>query len=452
MSFHEHDKIDLISYIWQQMPLYGMDRRTWLQVLGGYAGWLMDGYTTIAYALVAVTVSTIFFPSSIGIYGLIATFGGLAVGELARPVGSIILGNFLGDRMGRKSMLTATIVGFSVFSTLKGLLPTYGQVGILAPVLLYILLFMEGLFAGAEYGGGTALAMESVPAEKRSPIGAFVQSGYGTGYFIVSFVFAALFSYYGKTVFDEMGWRILFFTTILPGLLTLIIRVSTRETSVFSEIKKAHRIAHQPAVSLIREGGRPLVLALILTSGLLFINSITFSFYPTLFTLLHKGITGTIIGEYNGYINLISLFGVWIGGVLGLLIVGRRRAMLFYTLIFIILTFPFAYLAFHGTELQDLIIFSLQAFFEAMIFSTLPAFLSETFSTRFRTTGVGFAYNGGGILAGFAISIVLYTSTFTHSLYAAWTGWFFIAEVMMILGIIFSSETYFRNREDRIMN
>ena len=432
------------------MTLYGMDRRTWLQVMGGYAGWLMDGYTTIAYALVAVTVSTVFFPASIGIYGLIATFGGLAVAELSRPIGSIILGNFLGDRLGRKSMLTITIVGFSAFSSLKGLLPTYDTIGIAAPIILYLLLFMEGLFAGAEYGGGTALAMESVPADKRSPIGAFVQSGYGTGYFIVSFVFAALFSYYGKNGFAITGWRVLFFTTAVPGLLTVIIRFSTRETQVFSEIKREEHTARQPAVSLIREGGRPLILALILTSGLLFINSITFSFYPTLFILLHSAISGTLIGEYNGYINLVSLFGVWIGGLIGIIIVGRRRSMLLYTMIFIVLTFPFAYLAFHGSAVQDLIIFSAQAFFEAMIFSTLPAFLSETFSTKFRTTGVGFAYNGGGILAGFAISIVLYTSTFTKSLYTAWTVWFFIAEAMMVAGLALSAETYHGRGEDSI--
>lgn len=432
------------------MTFYGLDRRSWLQVLSGYAGWLMDGYTSIAYALVAVTISTVFFPSSIGIYGLIATFGGLAVGELARPIGSVILGNFLGDRMGRKSMLTITIVGFSVFAASKGLLPSYSQIGIFAPVLLYSILFVEGLFAGAEYGGGTALSMESVPPEKRSPIGAFVQSGFGTGFFVVSFVFAALFGYYGKSVFDSFGWRVLFFTAIIPGLITLVIRYATRETNVFREMKEERKIEKQPAIGLIREGGKSLAFALVLTSGLLFINSITFSFYPTLFIILHRGISGTTVGEYNGYINLISLFGVWAGGILGLLLVGRRTTMLVYTAIFIVLTYPLAYFVFHGNAFADLIAFSIQAFFEAMIFSTLPAFLSETFSKKFRTTGVGFAYNGGGIIAGFAISIVLFTSTITGSLYSAWILWFFIAEGIMVLGLVASTETYRRGSHDLI--
>ena len=195
------------------MTVYGLTKQTWLQVISAYSGWLMDGYTTIAYALVAVTISTIFFPSTIGIYGLIATFGGLAVEEIARPVGSVALGNFLGDKIGRKNMLVITIIGFSVFAASKGLLPSYKSIGIVAPILLYVILFIEGTFAGAEYGGGTTLSMEDVPAKKRAPVGAFVQSGFGTGFFIVSFVFAALSSYYGRAEFAVIGWRVLFYTT-----------------------------------------------------------------------------------------------------------------------------------------------------------------------------------------------------------------------------------------------
>ena len=433
------------------MEVYGLKGRTWLQVISAYVGWLMDGYTSIAYALVAVTISSVFFPSRvIGIYSLVATFGGLAVEELARPVGSVLLGNFLGDRMGRKNMLTITIVGFSIFAASKGLLPTFTQAGIIAPILLYIILFIEGLFAGAEYGGGTALSMESVPAKKRAPIGAFVQSGYGTGFFIVSFVFAGLFSFYGKSAFDVIGWRILFFTTIIPGLLTLVIRRITRETVVFQDMQAKREVEKEPAVSLFKVGGAPLIFALILTTGLLFINSITFSFYPTLLTLLHSTISGTTVGVYNGYINLVSLFGVWIGGIIGLVIVGRRTSMIVYTVIFVAITYPISYFAFHGSAFMDLVLFSIQAFFEAMIFSTLPAFLSETFSKKFRTTGVGFAYNGGAILSGFAISIVLYSATITKSLFASWTLWFFIAEAIMLAGLLLSKETYRHGNPDLI--
>lgn len=425
----------------------GASREGWVQVISAYAGWLMDGYTTIAYALAAVTLSSLFFPSRIGFFGLIATFGGLASEEVARPVGAVILGNFLGDRVGRKSMLTLTILGFSLFSAAKGLLPTYSTAGFLAPpLLLYILLFAEGLFAGAEYGGGTALSMESVPARIRGPVGAFVQSGYGTGFFIVSFVYAALSTHYGQAGFTAMGWRILFFTTAVPGLLTLAIRAAARESGVFSDMKERQEIEKEPVSALFTRGwAPPLAFSLVLTSGLLFINAATFTFYPSLLSILHPGISGSLVGTYSAYINLVSLFGVWLGGLIALMVPGRRVAMLVYGLTFTVTVYPpTAFFAFHGTPSLDLAMFSVQAFFEAMVFSTLPAFLSETFSKKYRATGVGFAYNGGGVMAGFAISIVLYTSVLVKSLFTAWTMWLLIAGAVMLVGTALSKETWKR--------
>ena len=84
--------------------VYGLNKQQWLAIFSTWLGWLMDGYTSIAYALVGVIISKIFFPSSIGILGLIATFGGFAVGALARPIGSLVFGNYIGDKMGRRNM------------------------------------------------------------------------------------------------------------------------------------------------------------------------------------------------------------------------------------------------------------------------------------------------------------------------------------------------------------
>ena len=87
-------------------------------------------------------------------------FSPVTFGAAARSVGSVILGNFIGDRKGRKNLLSISIIGFSVLAAAIGLLPTYSQAGIASPILLYALLFLDGIFAGAEYGGGTALSME----------------------------------------------------------------------------------------------------------------------------------------------------------------------------------------------------------------------------------------------------------------------------------------------------
>jgi len=428
-----------------------MSKENWLQVIASYAGWLMDGYTTIAYALVAVYISTIFFPTTIGVLGLIATFGGFAVEALARPIGSLVMGNFLGDKIGRRSMLTITILGFSVLAASKGLLPTYASVGIIAPILLYIILFFEGMFAGAEYGGGTALSMESVPKKYRLAIGAFVQSGFGTGYFIIAFVFAAIYGYFGSSGFSDMGWRIVFYTTIIPGLITLVIRLITKETKIFEDMKAKKEIEKIPLKSLIIKGGKPLIFALIFTSGLLFINTATFSFYPSLFLEKFPNISGVTMGSYVALINLVSLFGVWAGGLVGLKILKRKLLTLIYAIVFLILSIPIAIMAFSDGDYTMFIAFSIQAFLEAMIFAAVPTFLSEIFSKKFRTTGVGFAYNGGAIFGGFAISIILSTYAGIKNLMLSWELWLIIASILVIIGIIFIRETYIPGEEKDVI-
>jgi MFS family permease len=427
----------------QRITVYGLSSRQWSQIFAAWGGWLMDGYTTIAYALVAVTISKIFFPNGAGLLGLIATFGGFAVEALARPFGSLVAGNFLGDKIGRKAMLTLTILGFSIFAASKGLLPTYAQVGVLSPLLLYIVLFIEGMFAGAEYGGGTALSMESVPAEKRGFIGAFVQSGFGTGYFIIAFVFAGLSSYFGPTGFAQLGWRILFFTTIIPGLLTLIIRLASYESPVFENMKSKQELARTPVMKLFGDSPSRVVYTLLITTGLLYINTATFSFYPA---IMESRFSATLVGELVGIINLVSLFGIWFGGYISNTIGGRRRPMFLYALLFLITILPFTYFGYHGNSGLSATLFSAQAFVEAMIFATLPSFLAETFSKKYRATAIGFTYNGGAIVGGFAVSIIYATSVFT-GLLGSWLLNLFIANVVMLVGIALSKETYVAGKD-----
>ncbi|MEM0212624.1 MAG: MFS transporter [Candidatus Methanomethylicia archaeon] len=428
------------------MKVYGLNKQQWVSIIASWAGWLMDGYTTIAYALVATTISAIFFPTTIGILGLIATFGGFATEALARPIGSLVFGNFIGDKMGRKNMLTLTILGFSLLAASKALLPSYGQVGLLSPILLYIILFIEGMFAGAEYGGGTTLSLENIPAEKRAFIGAFVQSGFGTGYFIIALVYSAIYSIYGETGFTALGWRILFATCIIPGILTLVIRLVTRETPIFTRMKERGEILKIPLKDLFKESYLAVTTGLMITTGLLYINTATFSFYPTVMSI--QKIEGSLIGLGIAIINLISLFGVWIGGFIANHIGGRRRPMLVYSLIFLILTYPILYLGLSKNFIIITTVFSIQAFLEAMIFATLPSFLAEQFSKKYRVTGVGFTYNGGAIVGGFAISIIL-ASSIALGLLNAWFLNILIAGLVMLTGILISKETY-TGKEDPI--
>ncbi len=429
------------------MAVYGLNRTQWVQVFSAWGGWLIDGYTTIAYALLIPIISEVFFPASLGPLRLLGAFMGFATGAVARSFGSLILGNFLGDRLGRKKMLTLTIMVFTGFSASKGLIPGYGIIGVAAPVLLFIFLFIEGCFAGAEYGGGTTLAMESIPASSRNFIGSFVQSGYGTGYFVISLAFLGLSLALGKD-FGAFGWRILFLSAIIPGILTVIIRSYSKETGIFEKLLQKHDVARHPVIELFREGRRNMAIALIITTGLLFINTATFSFYPSVMSI--RGFNNTDIGIAITIVNLVSLFGVWGGGLLGNALGGRKRPLFIYAIIFTVSTYFIITFGLKSNLEMFVILFSIQAFLEAMIFSTLPAFLSEQFRKYYRTSAVGFSYNGGAIVGGFALSVIDLMS-FYVGLRLAWLYSMYAFSILMIIGILLSRESWSKNSNmDRI--
>lgn len=430
-----------------RIALMGLTFREMSQVLAAWGGWLIDGYTSIAYLLVAVDMSKIFFPTNLGYLSLILTLLPVTFGAVARSVGSLVLGNFLGDRIGRKTLLTISILGFTLFSASKGLIPSYSEIGIFAPVLLYVILFIEGLFAGAEYGGGAALAMESVPAEKREPVGAFMQSGYGTGYFLIVFVDLMLTGLFGATNFAAYGWRYLFFTALIPGVLTFVIRFFSKETKVFRKMREEKEIVKSPAASMFRDSHVKLIYGLMITTGLLFINTATFSFYPILggadFLNLGSGLLDALL-----LINFVSLIGVWSGGYLARKNRSRRLPMLVFSLVFSIPTAAFVILGYSSNILVFALVFSVQAFVEAMIFSALPAFLAETFSKKYRSTAVGLVYNGGAIFGGTAI-VLLTAPAKIINLKLLWIIELYAASILLIAGLLLS-RSYEKHQGDVI--
>lgn len=426
------------------MKLYGLNGQQWIRILAAWSGWLMDGYVSIAYLLMAGYIAVVFFPAHFA-ESLIFTVLGLAVGSIARSIGSLVFGNYFGDKLGRRNMLMVTVIGFSVFSFLIGFLPTYNTAGYLALALLYVLLFLIGLFAGAEYGGGTALYAESVPAEKRGFVGSFVQSGFGTGYFLAAGVFAVLGLFYTASQWESFGWRIIFFTTLIPGIIAVATRLGAKESTVFMEMVEKEEIEKVPIFNMIIEQPLPVLFAIFVTTGLLFINSGTFGFYPILMSPEINNIAAPTSGTILVVVNLISLLGVWFGGFLSTRIPGRRLAMIIYSAFFLVALYPLTMYGVSANSSVLYISFSLQAFIEAMIFSTLPAFLAEKFSKRYRTTAVGFTYNAGGIIGGFAPTLILLFSS-GFGLMNSWFLSMMFANILLIAGLAFSVETWSRSK------
>ncbi len=415
-----------------------MDGKQWTRIIAAWSGWLMDGYVSISYALVAATIAPIIFgPTK---YALVATFLGFAVTSLSRVLGSLFFGNFLGDRLGRRKMLTVTVFGFSIFGFSIGFVPTYSQVGFLAPVIMYLLLFFVGFFAGAEYGGGAALASESAPPSKRNFVGAFVQSGFGVGYFIVSLVYSLMSLHFGQSLFNSTDWRYLFFSAIIPGMISLATRFGSLDSTVFTEMSAKREISRHPILDLFRESPRALIFAIFITSGILYINSGTLSYYPTVMHEYLK-LNDSSIGYFIALINLISLFGVWIGGLISLKFQARKLSMFFYSLIFAIFFYPLLLLGYSQNGTYIILGFGFQAFLEAIIFASLPTFLAETFSKKFRSTAVGFSYNMGAVIGGFAPTII---SVFEITSFSTvpWALNLLAGSAILLFGVFMSRETW----------
>lgn len=405
-------------------------------IIASWLGWLMDGYISIAYLVQASYFVNLFFPAGLGLlYYLFFVFSGAV-----RAVGSAVLGNYIGDKLGRRRMMVLTVSVFSASGASIGLLPTYSQAGILSPILLGALLIVMGLFAGAEYGGGTALSMENIPPERRNLVGAFVQGGFGTGYAILAVVFFFLSSGLSTAQYISYGWRILFLSSGIVGLITLVVRKLTTETKVFEETKKRGEISKAPLVSFLREQWIAIITILFITGSLLFVNTATFSLYPTILSVVN-GFSGPSVGESLIVINVLSVVAVVLGGLIASKSRKKMPYMLVYTIAFIVVTAAIASSTFSKDFVTVTVGFMIQGFIEGMIFSTLPAFLSELFSKRFRTTGVGFVYNLGSAFGATALILIpLYSqvgSVWVHA-FPVWPVSVLTASVVLLMGIVVS--------------
>src|SRR6201997_3961209 len=223
-----------------------LQRIVWSSVIGTAVEW----YDFLIYgAATALVFNKVFFPAGNATLATIAAFGTYAVGFLARPLGAAIFGHF-GDRVGRKAMLAMTIIimGFGTF--LIGLLPTYDQIGIAAPILLVLLRLLQGIGIGGEWGGAVLMVVENAPARNRGLLGSMVQIGWPIGNLAAIGIFAAL-SQVPDSDFLAWAWRIPFLISIVLAGIGLYIRLQLEETPVFREIEAKNEVAKLPRAEIL---------------------------------------------------------------------------------------------------------------------------------------------------------------------------------------------------------
>ena len=223
--------------------------------VASWIGSAVEYYDFFIYGTAAALVfGKIFFPSFDPAVATVAAFATFGVGYLTRPIGAVILGH-VGDKFGRKKVLTFTLLLMGLSTFCVGLLPTYGQVGIAAPIMLVLLRLLQGLSAAGEQAGANSMSLEHAPADRRAFFTSFTLSGTQGGLILATMVFLPL-AQMPEADLVAWGWRIPFFLSAIVVAVGFWVRRSLPETPVFKQEAAAHDVAKLP-VAVSVPGERP---------------------------------------------------------------------------------------------------------------------------------------------------------------------------------------------------
>ncbi|MDN4161258.1 MFS transporter [Nocardioides abyssi] len=325
-----------------------------------------------------------------------AAFGTFAVGFLARPVGGVVFGHF-GDRIGRKTMLIWTLMIMGVGTAVIGLLPTYDQIGVWAPVLLVVLRVLQGIGVGGEYGGAVLLAVEFAPARRRGFFGSFAHIGVPGGLFLASGAFA-IASQLPDEAFLAWGWRACFLLSIVLLAIGAWIRLSVMETPSFQRVQEDKQVSAMPVTELFARQGRTLFLGM----GTRFIEGFTFNLFSVYLLAYAVDEVGVSKSTALNCIMVGALLGVALVLVSGRLSdrVGRRPVFASGAAFALVFAFPAAWMIQTGSTLGVLCTFvgGLGVIY-GWVYGPLAAFWSELFDTRYRYSALSTLYQVSGVLA-----------------------------------------------------
>ncbi|MDH4567058.1 MHS family MFS transporter [Pseudomonas sp. BN414] len=384
-------------------------------------GTTLEWYDFTVYNLMAALVfNVIFFPSFDPLSGTIIAFSTYAVGYISRPLGGILFGS-LGDKLGRRWVLAATLILMGVATGLMGVLPTYENLGIWSPILLVALRFLQGAAIGGEWAGAVLLSMEHGKPHQRGRNASFTQVGPACGTLLGAGFIAIITFAMTPEAFQDWGWRIPFLSSVLLVILGFWLRRGVAETPVFKALEEKDVKAQAPIRQVFAQHWRRLLIAGGVRIGsdivyaLLSVFSLT---YVTTVLQLPRSLalTATIIGCVFHAI-CVPIFGILSDKL------GRRPVYGTGAVLSAIWGFVFFGLMDTSSPLLICVAVVVGMIFQAMMFGPQAAFVTEQFPTRVRYAGSSLAYTLAGVIgAGLAPLIITglfkaYESSFAVSLY-----------------------------------
>jgi MFS family permease len=368
-------------------------------VIASTVGTTIEWYDFFLYGVMAALVfPSLFFPKVEPFFGEILSFLTFTAGFVARPLGGLVFG-YLGDRIGRKSTLVATLLLMGLSTVAIGLLPTAGAIGVAAPLLLTSLRFLQGIGVGGEWGGAVLLALEYGHRGKRGFYASWPQAGVPLGLLTSAGVVAFFDNWLSPTDFLAWGWRVPF---LLSGLLIgvgLLIRVRILETPLFRQLQQTQQVAHAPVTETLRRHGREVLLA----AGSRISENSCFYLFSTYILAYGKDVLHVEPGLILWAVNLaaaVEIFTIPLWGILSDHW-SRKGMYLLGNLVLIGFAGPYYWLL--GTRQPAAIVTAVVLSLvlgHAMLYSVQASLIPELFGTRLRYTGASLGYQLAAPLAG----------------------------------------------------
>ncbi|MEU5838043.1 MFS transporter [Streptomyces diacarni] len=358
-------------------------------VAAGAVGVFVHWFDWAAYAYLAGTVATVFFPSDDSTSGLLAVFGVFAVSFGIRPIGALVFGS-LGDRIGRKRTLSLVIFTMSGATLGIGLLPGYASIGIAAPVILVLLRLVQGFAAGGEFGSAASFLAESAPRRRRGFGVSWLEVGSLLGFLAGSFVFLLLSTGLDDSGLTSWGWRIPFLIAAPLGIIGFIIRTKIEDTPEYRALEANDTAPRSPVWELLRSHKRELLQA----AGLMTAMHVPFYAVLTYLVTYQTDNLGHSADSAALLSTAISLLGLALVPLFGLLSdrVGRKPVFVGATTALLVLSTPaFALMrtGLAGTWIAGLLLGAILA----AILGTYAVWSAEVFPTRTRQSGLSISYN-----------------------------------------------------------
>jgi MHS family shikimate/dehydroshikimate transporter-like MFS transporter len=366
-------------------------------VLASFIGTTIEWYDFFLYGTAAALVfNRLFFPQFDPQVGTMAAFATYAVGFFARPVGGVVFAHF-GDRFGRKSTLITTLMLMGLATFAIGLLPTYGQIGVAAPLLLVTLRFIQGFGVGGEWGGAVLMAVEYGHRGRRGLYASFVQAGVPAGFLLATAVYAA-FALLSKEDFLAWGWRVPFLLGILLLGVGMLIRLMVFESPLFARLRDKKAPVRVPIFEVLRRYPRNVLLAM----GARFAENGCYYVF-TVFVLAYAKdppeVTESFLLNALLLAAAVQLLMIPVFGILSDRI-GRRPVYLGGALALALFAAPFFRMVDTKVEWQIAAAIVIGLVIHAAMYAPQAAFFSELFGTEVRYTGASVGYQLASPFAG----------------------------------------------------